>query len=297
MKESYKKDFIRAGAIAKEVRAFGKELIKKGASYNDVVAKVNWKIRELGARAAFPPQIALNDTAAHFLPQPDKDIIFNNDVVKLDIGVCYNGAIGDCALTVDLSGKYQKLIEAAESALLKAEQSLHVGQPLSDIGGIIGTTIVSYGFQPIKNLAGHGLGYYKIHMPPSIPNYKDKSKGELTTGMTFAIEPFATTGKGLIYEEGEPAIFCFLASRPVRSQICLALIEKIKTFQGLPFAIQDVLSDKYSLVDVQKGLAELTAAGAITSYAPLVEEAHGIVAQAENSVLIDDDGQIFITTR
>ncbi len=297
MKESYKKDFIRAGSIAKEVRAFGKELIQKGASYNEVVAKIHWKIKELGARAAFPPQIALNDIAAHFIPRAGQDIIFSNDIVKLDIGVCYNGAIGDCAVTIDLSGKYQKLIDAAEEALLKAEQSLHVGQPLSDIGEIIGTTIVSYGFKPIKNLAGHGLGYYKIHMPPSIPNYKDKSKGELTKGMTFAIEPFATTGKGLIYEEGEPEIFCFLASRPVKSPTCLALIEKIKTFQGLPFATGDVLSDKLSLIDVQKGLAELMKAGVITGYGPLIEEAHGMVAQAENSVLIDDDGQIFITTR
>jgi methionyl aminopeptidase len=297
MKESYKQDFIRAGAIAKEVRAFGKELIKKDASYNDVVTQVNQKIRKLGARPAFPPQIALNDVAAHFIPQPDEDIIFDNEVIKLDIGVCYNGAIGDCAITVDLSGKYQQLIDAAEAALLKAEQSLHVGQQLSEIGYIIETTIGSYGFKPIKNLAGHGLGYYKIHMPPSIPNYKDKSKGELTKSMTFAIEPFVTTGKGMIYEEGEAAIFCFLANRPLKSHLGLSLLEKIKTFQGLPFATHDLLSDKHPLTEVKKGLSELMQAGVITGYGPLIEEAHGIVAQAENSVLIDENGQVLITTR
>jgi methionyl aminopeptidase len=110
--------------------------------------KVTEKIFALGARPAFPPQIALNDIAAHFLPQPDEDIVFTNEVIKLDVGICYNGAIGDCAVTVDLSGKYQSLLDAVESALLSAEQSIHVGQPVREIGKIIEGKISSYGFKP-----------------------------------------------------------------------------------------------------------------------------------------------------
>ncbi len=112
--------------------------------------KINQKIIELGAKPAFPPQMALNNVAAHFLPLPGEDIIFSNELVKLDIGVCYHGAIGDCAVTVDLSGKYQDLIDAAEAALAKAEQSLRVGQPIKEIGKIIEETILSSGFKPIR---------------------------------------------------------------------------------------------------------------------------------------------------
>ena len=54
---------------------------------------------------------------------------------------------------------------------------------------------------------GHGLGHYKIHTDPPIPNYDDGSKGLIKPGMTFAIEPFATDGKGLIFETGVPTIF------------------------------------------------------------------------------------------
>ena len=291
MDERYKQNFIRAGAIAKEVRAFGKELIKKGASYNDVIAQVNQKIKQLGARPAFPPQIALNDIAAHFLPQPGEDIIFDNEVIKLDVGICYEGAIGDCAVTIDLSHKYQKLVDAAEAALLKAEQSLYVGQPLSEIGALIERTIWAYGFKPVKNLAGHGLGCYQIHTPPSIPNYKDKSKGRLTKGMTFAIEPFATTGKGLIYEEGDPEIFCLVKEHSS------FLLEKIKTFEGLPFATYNLLSSDMKLSEVKKELFRLMEIGSIGGYGPLIEETHGLVAQAENSVLIDENGKILVTTR
>ena len=78
MNKEYKQDFIQAGALASQVRIFGKSLIKKGASYNDIIAKVKQKIAALGARPAFPPQIALNEVAAHFLPQPGTDILFSD---------------------------------------------------------------------------------------------------------------------------------------------------------------------------------------------------------------------------
>jgi methionyl aminopeptidase len=297
MKNTYKQNFIRAGALAKEVRSFGKSLIIKGASYMDVIAKITQKIVDLGARPAFPPQLALNEVAAHFLPQPGEDIIFSDQLIKLDVGVCYEGAIGDCAVTVDLSGNYQKLIEAAEAALLNAEQSVKVGQPVREIGKIIEETISSYGFKPVKNLCGHGLGEYKIHMAPSIPNCDDQSTAVIKPGMTFAIEPFATNGKGFIHEKGIPAIFSFATARPLQSSLARSVLAKIRTFSGLPFASHDLLGKDWSLLEVNAALDELIKAGVISGYRPLVEIEEGMVAQAENSVLVDEKGNVLITTR
>ena len=297
MKEQYSQDFIRAGAIAKEVRAFGKALIVPGASYNAVIAAIYAKIKELGAIPAFPPQIALNDVAAHFLPFPGTDILFSNQVVKLDVGICWNGAIGDCACTIDLSGKHASLVQAAESALLNAEQSIRVGLPISEIGKIIESTITSLGFQPVRNLSGHGLGLYQVHTSPTIPNYHDRSTSVIRPGMTFAIEPFATTGKGMIFEASDPTIFSFLKARPIKSAHAKALLPKIAAFKGLPFCIHDLLSEDLSLVETKLALNELMALKIIAGYPPLVEEAHGMVAQAENSVLVGNSGQVVITTR
>lgn len=297
MNQKYKQNFLQAGEFASKVRAFGKSLIKPGASYNDVIRQINHMIFELGARPAFPPQIALNDTAAHYLPHPGEDIIFSDQVVKLDVGVCYKGAIGDCAVTVDLSGKYQLLIEAAEKALLAAEKSIKVGMLVREIGRVIEDTVVSLGFKPVKNLSGHGLGHYKIHTPPCIPNYLDSSTAVVKPGMTFAIEPFVTDGNGAIYEGDFPTIFSFDTFRPLKSARARALLPKIKTFQGLPFAIHDLLSNELSLVDIQHALHELMQARVIYGYGPLYEEGRGMVAQAENSVLVDEQGKVFVTTR
>jgi methionyl aminopeptidase len=297
MNEKYKQDFLRAGALAKEVRAFGKSLITKGASYNDVIAQINGRIISLGAKPAFPPQIALNEVAAHFLPQPNEDIIFNDEVIKLDIGVCFNGAIGDCAVTVDLSGKFQPLVDAVEAALLAAEQIIRVGLPIREIGRTIERTIASRGFASVKNLSGHGLGKFRIHTAPSFPNYDDGNPHVIKPGMTFAIEPFGTNGKGLIHELGLATIFSVIGARPIRSDIAKALLSKIKDYQCLPFAVHDLISDELSLDDVRKGLNELQIAKVIYGYPPLVEVAKGMVAQAENSVLVDSNGKVHITTR
>lgn len=297
MKEQYKEDFLRAGKIAGEVRSFGKSLIKKGASYNQVIEQINQKILELNARPAFPPQIALNDVAAHFLPFPGTDVIFSTEVVKLDVGICYNGAIGDCATTVDLSGKHQALVDAAEAALLSAEQIIKVGLPIREIGKVIEQTITSRGFKAVRNLSGHGLGHYKIHTSPTIPNYADNSTGIIKPGMTFAIEPFVTTGRGMIYEGQNPMIFSLIQERPLQSEKARALLAKIKTFKGLPFAIHDLISDVFLPLETKLILSELVATEIIAGYPPLIEEAHGMVAQAENSVLVDSKGHVFITTR
>jgi len=297
MNPDYKKNFLHAGQLAQQVRAFGKTLIIKGASYNEVRSRIKQKIFELGAIPAFPPQIALDEVAAHFLPQPGEDLIFSNQVVKLDIGVCYKGAIGDCAVTVDLSGKNQVLVDAAEAALLAAEKSLRVGQPVREIGKIIEDTIHSYGLKPVRNLGGHGLGPYKIHTSPTIPNCEDRSTAVIKAGMTFAIEPFATNGKGFIYEGENPTIFSLVSPQPLRSEKERALFAKIQTFEGLPFALDDLIAPDWPLFTVIPLLNEFLKKGSIAGYPPLIEEDHGLVAQAENSVLVDEKGNIFITTR
>lgn len=297
MNKTYKQNFLKAGSLAREVRSFGKTLIKEGASYNDVIGKINLKIKELGAIPAFPPQIALNEVAAHFLPAPLEDLFFKDEVIKLDIGVCYKGAIGDCAVTIDLSGKNHDLVKATEEALLAAEKKIKVGLPVSEIGKAIQETLSKQGFNPVKNLCGHGLGVYKIHTSPSIPNYDDQSKVLIRPGMTFAIEPFGTTGIGFIYETGKASIFSQISRKSLQNEADRPILKMIETYNGLPFSIRDLMNDPSNLPQIEKSLKNLLSLGIIAGYPPLVEKSKGLVAQAENSVLVDDEGQVFITTR
>ena len=296
MDTKYKQDFIAAGKIAKEVRAYGKSLIIKGASYNDVIQKIRGKIEALGAIPAFPPQIALDNVAAHFLPLPGQDIIFTNELVKLDIGVCYQGAIGDCAVSVDLSGKHKHIVDAAEAALKAAKEFIKVGITVGEIGEVIEKTILSFGLQPIRNLTGHGLGKFKVHTAPHIPNYKDGSRHKIKPGMTFAIEPFATDGKGLVHDGKGATLFSVRDSKRKYDGFIKEVYNTALSFHGLPFCMHDLITATAPIEIVKKAAQVLTRDGAFDDYAPLIEVGGGMVAQAEDSILIDEKGRVFFTT-
>src|SRR3989338_4804816 len=121
MDESTKQDFIKAGKISAEALEYGKSLIKKGNSVFDATEKIENRILELWGKPAFPVQFALNEVAAHFcVTEEDKELVFDDQVVSLDLGVHVSGAIGDNAYTIDLSGKHSDLVKAAQKALEEA---------------------------------------------------------------------------------------------------------------------------------------------------------------------------------
>ena len=296
MDDNAKRDCIKAGKISAEALEYGKSLIKKGNSIFDATEKIEKKIFELGGKPAFPVQFALNEVAAHFcVTEEDKDLAFENQVVSLDLGVHVNGAIGDTAYTIDLSGKYSDLVKAAQKALEEALKIVAVGTELRGIGKVISDTIKSYGYNPVRNLSGHGIDLYNIHANPTIPNIDNGDKAKLAKNMVFAIEPFATTGSGIVAEKGHPSVFMVEHPKPVRSRITREVLKEIAAYEGLPFA-EWWLTRKFG-AKAKFALRELNLLGIIHQFPPLVETSNGIVTQAEHSVLIDDDGEIIVLTK
>jgi len=99
-------DWLKAGQIAGRALMYGEGLINHDIDCLSVCRKIEEFIKAEGGNLAFPPQISFNSTAAHFCPTKINNPIFKKgDLLKLDVGVEVNGAIGDCALTVDLGIK------------------------------------------------------------------------------------------------------------------------------------------------------------------------------------------------
>lgn len=287
-------DWKKAGKIAAEVLEYGKGLIKKNAKLLEVTNKIEAKIIELDAKPAFPTQISMNEIAAHFCPEEDDKIIFTEQLVSLDVGIEINGAIGDCAVTVDLSGKYDDLVRASREALEEATKVLKIGVKLNEIGKVIEEKIKGYGFKPVRNLSGHGLDLYNIHDAPTIPNYDNGDKTKLEKGMTIAIEPFATNGIGLIHEKGVATVFSMLQKKPVRIGFVKQILQQIESYNNLPFT-KRWLINKFSKAQVDFALKQLKDLNIIREYPPLAERANGLVSQAENSFYIDDE--VIVLTR
>jgi len=279
----------KAGEIAGKARDFGISLIKKGNSLLDVTKKVEEKILGLGGQMAFPPQISLNDCAAHFCPDTDDKIIFENQVCSLDVGVHIDGFIGgDTASTVDLSGENSELIKASREALDNAIKIIKPGIKISEIGKVIQETITNYGFAPVRNLSGHGLDKYNIHSRPSIPNYDNGDSTELQENQLIAIEPFASKGSGIVYESGNASVFSLIGKKPVRNIFTRQILKEIEKFNGLPFC-RRWLVEKFSLPKVSFALRELKNLEILREYPPLVDKNHGLVSQAEHTIIVKDN--------
>ncbi|MGE0793105.1 MAG: type II methionyl aminopeptidase [Candidatus Woesearchaeota archaeon] len=295
MNEQDIKDFKKAGQIAGKARDYGASLIKEGEIVVEILNKVEEKIYELGGEIAFPAQISLNTIAAHSCDtSEDKTLIKSSDVIKLDVGVHINGFIGDTARTINLDNSYKELLKASETALNNALKQVTVGISTGDIGKTIQETITSFGFQPIKNLSGHGLGKYQIHTEPKMPNIFQPFSSKLKENQTIAIEPFATNGAGAIQEGGAPTVFAQIAEKPIRSNITREVFKKIQSYNGLPFTTR-WLSKEFGIGKTRFALNDLQKIGIIHGYAPLSEINKGIVSQHEHSMIVTDKGPIITT--
>jgi len=281
----------KAGKIAAEALEYGRKLIKEGAKLLDVSDLIEKKIDDLGGKPAFPVQISCDSIAAHYCADPDDKTVFDKQVCCLDIGVHIDGFIGDTACTVDLSGAYSDLVKASEEALKEAIKIVQIGTAVNEIGKAIQETISSFGFSPIKNLTGHGLSRFNIHDAPTIPNFDTGDRTELEKGMVIAIEPFATDGMGMVYEQERANIFSLLQKKPVRSTFAREILKEIEKYQGLPFTTR-WLARKFPLPKVNFALRELLRNDIIRQYPPLPEKKKGIVSQAEHSLIVDDKVEV-----
>ena len=286
--------YRQAGKITAQALEHGKSLVKKGALMVEVLDKIEQKVLDLNGKLAFPAQISCNHIAAHYCPDDEDKTIFSDQLVCLDVGVHVDGYIGDSAITIDLSGKYADLVKAAQEALDNALKIVKPGITLSEMGKTIQQTINGYGFAPVRNLSGHGLGKYEIHTKPNIPNFDNNDKTKIEKGMVFAIEPFASTGAGIVQDSGTATVFELIGKKPVRNPITRKVLAEIESYKGLPFTTR-WLTRKFG-VKAKYALKEMEQLGMLYAHPPLADKDQGMISQAEHSVLIDNDGNVVVLT-
>ncbi len=285
---------LQAGKIAAQVRREGAAKFVPGASCVEVMDLCEKRILELGGQIAWA-QMALNEVAAHYCPEDDdKTTLKEGDLAKIDIGVHIDGYIADTAMTVEVgkSQKYQDLIKASQNALKAAIKLVRPGCQLWELGEAQYSEAEAAGFKIVRNLSGHKLDRYVTHSEVSIPSYNNKDKTELQEGWQIAIEPFATTGQGLIKEGAKPTIFMVEKIRPVRSPAARKILEEVKPQNGLPFTTR-WLTRKFGRGTTNLGLRELLQTEIVHAYPPLPEIAGGIVAQTEHSMIVKDKPLVY----
>jgi len=295
MDDVAKSKYLKAGKIASQVRSQAVDMIQEGKLLFDVAEFAESEIRRLGAKPAFPVNLAIDTIAAHYTPHSDDPLTFQaGQVVKLDLGAHVDGYIADTAITVEVgTNEWKTLIDASSDSLNAAIDALRPGIMVRDLGTMIEQIIRSRGFEPISNLSGHSLEQYNLHAGISIPNVSDTSSDDLKPGMAFAMEPFATNGVGRVAGRKSGNIYKLLRLKELADPELSQLVKDIHVeFNTLPFPERWVANQ---VDNSGKKLKKLLRQGVVATYPILSEVKGGIVSQTEHTILMTSEGAIVTT--
>jgi methionyl aminopeptidase len=192
---------VRAGITTKALDALAYQLI------TDAGCKPSFlNYRPAGAAKAYPATLcaSVNDVVVHGLPSDY--VVRDGDLVKLDLGLIYQGFHLDAARTVPVGHVAQaakRLAEVTRRALDAGTKEAKPGRTLGDIGFTIQSVAHKAGYSVAEGLTGHGIGR-SLHEDPTVFNFGRRGQGEeLETGMVIAIEPMINLGGSAIRQLGD----------------------------------------------------------------------------------------------
>ncbi|MFX0049383.1 MAG: type II methionyl aminopeptidase [Candidatus Hermodarchaeota archaeon] len=304
MSDEWIESYISAGKAVIAAKKLAEKLIKPGASFLEIANKCEEEIINQGCDLSFPINMSLNEYAAHYSPTiDDPTLVPNTGLLKIDIGSHHNGYIADSAITFNLDNdpKLQNYIVAAQEALDAAIEIFKPGIKLYELGEVIENKIHDYGLRPITNLGGHELQRYKLHAGPFVPNEKNLDHREvLKPGDAYACEPFATSGKGLVKNGTKSYIYLFVKrvtkNLPYEELNYMKKIEDLT--KKLPFSPR--LLEKHEIIPknkIQRIIDTFVRKQILNHYPILIEITGAPVAQQEDTIILDMDGNPIVTTR
>ncbi len=188
-----------ARRVLDDVSAF----IQPGLTTGEVDDFAAKRMKEYGAKSAFLGYrkypchtcISVNEQVVHGLAGT-RQLRFG-DIVSLDVGVIYNGFVGDTARTVAVGGcsvAAQRLMDVTEKALQAGIAQATADHRVVDISRAIQKYVEDNGFSVVREFVGHGVGR-SMHEEPQVPNFVENRRSErLRPGMTIAIEPMVNAG-------------------------------------------------------------------------------------------------------
>lgn len=183
------------------------EWVAPGMSTREIDLYAADRMKAHGARSAFLGYrkypchccISVNEEVVHGLAG-ERRVQFG-DIVSIDVGIIYNGFVGDNARTIAVGGcdvLAQRLMDVTERSLYEGIAQAVAGNRVVDISRAIQRHVEGNGFSIVREFVGHGVGR-SVHEDPQVPNFvENKSSPKLRPGMTLAIEPMVNAGSSAV---------------------------------------------------------------------------------------------------
>lgn len=193
LKEVAKK--VKPGVKTDELNTYAEQLIDEAGCTASFLG-----YQPEGTKRPYPAAlcVSINEEIVHGIPNDGNErILFEGDIVTLDLGLTYKNFITDAAITVPvgkIDKKTQELVSATKEALDRAIAAMRLHGHIGDIGDAVLQVAKKHGFGIVEGLSGHGVGY-SVHEEPFVPNKSKRGEGpELKKGLVIAIEPMFSLG-------------------------------------------------------------------------------------------------------
>lgn len=151
----------------------------------------------------FPGAVCLsvNKQLVHGIPTDY--ILQDGDVVSLDLGATFEGAIADAAFTCIYgnakSQQHREVIILCQKSLNAGIKAVEMGRRFGAIGSSIFKTVRDSGFALVDQYGGHGIDYNSPHAAPFVSNKAHANEGaRFQPYMSFAIEPMLVIGSSSV---------------------------------------------------------------------------------------------------
>jgi len=124
-------------------------------------------------------------------------VLQEGDLITVDVGATYNGAIADAARTWIYGEPKDKrhvlMLDVARKALQVGTEAVQKGKQIGAISFAIHKCAQMYHYGLITDYGGHGLDINKPHASPFVPNKDEAWNGaRIVPGIAIAIEPMFT---------------------------------------------------------------------------------------------------------
>lgn len=306
--------YVKGGYIHKQIRewAISNDIIKPGVKLYDMCAQIEEAVRRLTDfhppenGLAFPCGCSLNSCAAHYSPLLGDDrILGTSDIMKIDYGVSVNGYVSDSAFSVCFDETFKPLINATIEATNEGIKMAGPDARMREIGARIEEIISSYTvdiaghsypLRPVQNLCGHQMDRFIIHCGKMIPIIKEpQNDNKMEYGEIYALETFATTGKGIVLDKGATSHFMVSPNPPKQkagsqSDFLGFLQKNFSTMAFCQRMVEHAGQSQYTST-----LNELIKRKAVVPYPPLCDIDTSYVSQHEHSFAILEDRKVIFT--
>jgi methionyl aminopeptidase len=188
---------VLPGMSTRELDEVARELIRTAGATSAFLG-----YRGAPGASPFPGAIcvSVNEEVIHGIPGPRRMEV--GDLVSIDVGVKYDGFIGDTATTVmvgQVTPEAERLVTTTRRALEAGIAAVRCGEHLSDVSAAVEQVARAGDCRVVREFVGHGVGR-ELHEEPQVPNFGKPGHGPLLkAGMTFCIEPMVNLGGAAVH--------------------------------------------------------------------------------------------------